>query len=117
LAYPDRIERAVLAEPDYYVPPIQRKHFPYGTRQINFAPDIGDIDFGAFVETPVAFVVGEKGDRTDLPEAEDYLRVLQSYAAEHRLTCRAELITVKDNGTSNATNFNAARSFLFGGAL
>lgn len=113
LAHPDRVERAAAAGAGLVLRPDPATPFPTGTAANRLAPDLGELDFGQLVQTPLAMVLGTKDERVPQSKLEEFMEAVRRYAKEKGLTCRVEFLPVPESGHSLTKTWPAAREFLF----
>jgi len=113
LAHPDLVDRAVAAGSGMLVQPDSEKPFPTGTGANLLAPDLGTLDFGRLVRTPLAMVMGIKDEELRQQRADTFMQAVEQYASQKGITSRVEFIPVPEGGHSGASNWTKARGFLF----
>jgi len=113
-AHPDRIMKAVASASGHYVTTSSELVFPEGISPNPFMPDIPTVDFGKFVLTPMAIVIGTADLQRRLDEAAQFMGEVRSYAAQYRLPCNIVFFSVPDGSHVGARNYPAASQFLFG---
>ena len=112
-AHPDRIVKAVASASGHYVHPSTELVFPEGTSLNPFTPDLTNLDFGKFVLTPLAVVIGAADLQRRLDEADRFMQEVRDYAAQHHLSCNITFFSVPDGLHVGAQNYPTASQFLF----
>ena len=112
-AHPNRIARAAASSSGSYVGSSPDLVFPEGTSPNPFMPELPNVDFGKFVLTPLAVVIGTADLASRLEAANLFMEEVRAYATQHDLPCNITLFSIPDNPHVGAKNFPTASRFLF----
>ncbi len=114
LAYPKRVERAVVCLPRRFAPMNEEFPFPFGLRPSPLAPELGRPSAELFLGVPLLLLAAKKGSETTTQELEQFQAALATRMAVRDMPLRVHLEVLATANEVRVEGLERARAFLFG---